>query len=66
MSGITFWDSFESAVHENPKIDKFNYLHSLLEGPASQVIQCLQLSDSNYNTAVSLLHKRFGDTQTII
>ena len=30
----TFWDSFESAVHNNPDlscIDKFNYLHSLLE-----------------------------------
>jgi len=34
MSWIPFWDSFESAVHENPKIDKLNYIHSLLEGPA--------------------------------
>ena len=33
----SFWDSFESTVHLNPvltKIDKFNYLTSLLEGTA--------------------------------
>jgi len=69
MSWIPFWDSFKSAVHENPslsKIDKFNYLHSLLEGSASRVIQGLQLSDTNYDTAVSLFQERFGDPQTII
>ena len=34
----TFWDSFSSAIHTNTElspIDKFNYLKSLLEGPAS-------------------------------
>lgn len=33
-----FWQSYKSAVHDNvslSKIDKFNYLRSLLEGPAS-------------------------------
>jgi len=32
---ISFWDLFQSAVHNNdsiPKVDKFNYLNSLLEG----------------------------------
>jgi len=34
----SFWDSFKSTVHENEAIspiNKFNYLNSLLEGPAS-------------------------------
>ena len=69
MSWTPFWDTLKSAVHENPslsKIDKFNYLHSLLEGAASQVIQGLPLTDSNYDTAVSLLQERFGDPQTIL
>ena len=37
-----FWDSYRSAVHENTSIavmDKFNYLNSLLEGPAARAIQ---------------------------
>ena len=40
----TFWDLFKSSVHENngvPKIDKFSYLKSLLEGPAARAIQGL-------------------------
>ena len=37
----TFWDSFQSAIHDNPeisKVDKFNYLNSVLEGPAARAI----------------------------
>ena len=47
----TFWDSFESAVHQNPnlsKIDKFNYLNSLLEGRALRAVQGLTVSEDNY------------------
>ena len=39
-----FWDSYKYAVHENtsiPVVDKFNYLSSLLEGPAHRTIQGL-------------------------
>ena len=35
----TFIDSFESAMDKNPElsvIDKFNYLSSLVEGPAAR------------------------------
>ena len=63
----SFWDSYKSAVHENPDIsviDKFN--NSLLEGPASRTIQGLKLSESNYNSAVTLLKERFGKPQHII
>ena len=64
-----FWDSFKSAVHDNseiPKVDKFNYLNSLLEGTALKTIQGLTLTDGHYDTAVGMLRERFGDPQQII
>ena len=63
------WDSYKTAVHENPvlyTIDKFNYLNTLLEGVAARSIQGLSLTADNYNSAVEILHKRFGRTQQII
>ena len=65
----SFWDSFDSAVNKNVElspIDKFNYLHALLKGPAARAIQGLTLSESNYKAAVDILHERFGKTQQII
>ena len=62
----TFWDSFSSAIHTNTElspINKFNYLKSLLEGPASQAIQGLSLSATNYEAAVKIV---LGKTQQII
>ena len=49
----TFWDSFESSIHNHPglsDIDKFN-LNTLLEGPASEAISGLKLITANYNEA---------------
>ena len=43
-----FWESFESAVHKNPKlssVDKFNYLKSLLTGTAQSSVAGLALSE---------------------
>ena len=48
------------------KVDKFNYLNSLLEGEAKRSIQGLTLSESNYDSAVETLHERFGKPQQII
>ena len=65
----TFWDSFESAVHSNDDltdVDKFNYLRSLLERTAYEAISGLTLSSANYQEAIDVLHKRFGDRQLII
>ena len=64
-----FGDSYRSAVHENCSIavvDKFNNLHSLLEGPVARTIQGLPLNESNYESAVKLLQDRFGKPQQII
>ncbi|XP_065909767.1 uncharacterized protein [Dysidea avara] len=65
----SFWESFTSAVHQNPDlsvIDKFNYLKGLVEGPAASAIQGLTLSEGNYAAALELLKERFGKKQNII
>ena len=66
---LEFWESFDSVVNQNPdisKVDKFNYLHSLLKGIAASAIQGLALSESNYDLALELLKGRFGKSQQII
>ena len=65
----TFWDSFQSAVDNNPNltpIDKFNYLYSLLEGPGLHAIQGLTITEDNYKSAVEILHLQFGRTQQVV
>ena len=61
-----FWDSYKAAIHDNASlsdIDKFNYLRSLLQGPA---VSGLTLTAPNYKEAVSVLEKRFGNKQQIV
>ncbi|KAL5474082.1 hypothetical protein EMCRGX_G028656 [Ephydatia muelleri] len=65
-SWATFWDSYESSIHLNPdlsSVDKFNYLHSLVDGIAAEAIAGLALTSSNYEEAIALLKKRFGNKQ---
>ncbi|XP_052771144.1 uncharacterized protein LOC128210829 [Mya arenaria] len=69
LQWIEFWDSFESAVHENERlspVDKFNYLKGKLTGEARSAIAGLTLSNENYGVAIKILHERFGDKQEII
>ena len=69
ISFTPFWDSFKSAVDDNPSlsdIDKFNYLRSLLEGSAAGAIRGLPLTAENYGAAKDILKKRFGQPQIII
>ena len=64
MKWPTFWDSYESAIHNNTDlsdVDKFNYLRSLLERSAYDAIAGLTLSPANYREAVEILKKRFGN-----
>jgi hypothetical protein len=56
-----FRGSYESANDALSEVDKFNYLRSLLEGPAFEAIRGLTLSSANYQDAISLLKKRFGN-----
>ena len=69
MKWPSFWDSYESAVHNSPdltEVEKFNYLRSLLDGAAYDAIAGLTFSSVNYKEAVQILQKRFGDEQLII
>ena len=69
MKWTAFWDSYESAVHNNDElsnVDKFNYLRSLLERTAYEAIAGLTLSSANYGEAIEILKKRFGNKQLII
>ena len=64
----TFWESYESAVHRSrdlSNIDKFNYLNSLLTGAACEAIAGLSLTSANYEEAIAILKKRFGNSQKI-
>ncbi len=65
----TFWDSYDVAIHTNRSlsdIEKFNYLRSLLQGPALDAVAGLTLTAANYGEAVEVLNKRFGNKQRII
>ncbi len=64
-----FWDSFKAAVHDNralSDIDKFNYLRGLLQRTALEAISGLALTAANYQEAVSILEKRFGNKPQIV
>ena len=65
----SFWDSFDSAIHQNTglnEVDKFNYLRSLLRGSARDAVSGLMLTEANYAEAISVLKRRFGNKQQII
>jgi hypothetical protein len=65
----SFWDAHESAVHNNSalsNIDKFTYLKSLVARSARDAIEGLPLTASNYEEAIGILQKQFGNKQLII
>ena len=64
-----FWDCYDSAIHQNSSLtgsDKFNYLRSLLKGTAKEAVSGLMLTAANYEEAIGILKKRFGNRQQII
>ena len=66
---MPFWDSYDSAIHKNSSltgIDKFNYLRSLLKGDAREAISGLMLTTANYDEAIAILKKRYGNKQAIV
>ena len=69
MQWPSFWDSYNSSIHRNEtlsEVDKFNYLRSLLERTAYEAISGLTLSAVNYQEAIEILQKRFGDKRMIV
>ena len=64
-----FWDQFKYTVHENNNIsaiEKFNYLHTLLEDSALLAISGLTLSAQNYGQALEILQARYVNDQVLI
>lgn len=65
----SFWDSYRSAVHENPSlsdVQKFNYLRAQLSNGTERVIAGLPLTNANYTKAIQLLIERFGQPHKIV
>ena len=64
-----FWDSYDSAIHSNASlspVEKINYLRAKVEGESEEVISGLTLTNANYEEAIKLLQKRFGQNEIII
>ena len=69
LDWLSFWDSFQAAIHLNPNlsgIQKFNYLKSQLQGDAARCIDGIPLSDQNYLHAVTLLQDHFRQTHKLV
>ncbi|XP_037502495.1 uncharacterized protein LOC119376894 [Rhipicephalus sanguineus] len=64
-----FWSQFDSTINSNhhlSNVDKFKYLNSYLTGKAAAAVAGLDLSEGNYEVALSLLKERFGRKEVII
>ena len=65
----SFWDCFETAVHNNPAlsgVQKLNYLRAQLQGSALCVITGLPLTNTSYGHSVTLLQDRYGQPHKLI
>ena len=66
---IAFWDLYVVSVHTNPSlspIEKFTYLRTLVSHTAKDAIAGLALSAINYDEAIDILQRRFGNKEKII
>lgn len=66
---LEFYDSFNAIIqnnHDLEDIQKFQYLKGLLTGEAAQVIQALEISDCNYQVAISLLRDRYDNKKRLV
>ncbi|GFQ98153.1 DUF5641 domain-containing protein [Trichonephila clavata] len=66
---LTFWNSFETSVHNNEslnKVDKFNYLKAHLGGSALNTVEGFPISAKAYDEAVELLKNRFANPEILI
>ncbi|GFY44065.1 DUF1758 domain-containing protein [Trichonephila inaurata madagascariensis] len=66
---LTFWNSFETAVHNNEslnKVDKFNYLKAHLGGSALNTVEGFPISAKAHDEAVELLKNRFANPEILI
>ena len=65
----SFWDCFETAVHNNPALSggqKLNYLRAQQQDGALRVIAGLPLTSTSYSHSVTLLQNRYGQPHKLI
>ncbi|KAI5632974.1 hypothetical protein NE865_14311 [Phthorimaea operculella] len=63
-----FWATFENAVH-NRRLDnsvKLTYLYSCIQGSALEALRGLNITNENYDIALEMLKKRFGNKDLIV
>ncbi|XP_071055722.1 uncharacterized protein [Onthophagus taurus] len=66
---LGFRDIFESLIHANASINdmqKFHYLLSALTGRARQVIESLEITNTNYQVAWELIRERYDNPRILI
>ncbi|GBM03663.1 hypothetical protein AVEN_134897-1 [Araneus ventricosus] len=66
---MEFFGCFDSAIGSNDslsKIEKFQYLKSLLSPPAYNVVAGFELNEKNYDSCLELLKQRYGRIDFII
>lgn len=66
---LYFKAMYSSLIHENENIKnvhKFHYLCSYLEGEAARILSNLEMTDSNYQQAWSLLCSRYDNERQLI
>jgi len=57
---------FESHVHAGqgtPKVSKYQYLASVVQGQALKILQNYQATDNGYDAAVATFKKRYGNKE---
>ena len=60
----TFHDLFKKVIHNNTSLSKIEKMQYLNE--PSRIIQHLQITENNYETAWELLAKRFNNTRLTV
>ncbi|XP_050515147.1 uncharacterized protein LOC126890325 [Diabrotica virgifera virgifera] len=69
LKWIEFKDTFEGLIHNNKvlaDIQKYHYLRASLKGDALKIIQSLDFSAQNYNSAWQTLCNRFDNSRMLV
>ncbi|KAK6763932.1 hypothetical protein RB195_024318 [Necator americanus] len=58
-----FWGTFNATIHDRKisKIEKFTHFLEALQGLARDTVQDLQITAENYDVAVDILKRRYGN-----
>jgi len=62
---LTFWDSFQAAIHLNPNFTGVQSFKAQLEGDAARTIEGFPLTNQNYSHAVAILQDHFGQPHKV-